>query len=562
MKEERQAMADNPSERPPLEQEISRRDLLKKAGQVGAGIAVAGALGGPAAAATKTYRRGVKKVPRGGTVTWALEQDPGGIYPFGATLTINHTANELMYDSLMEWDPKLNIKPALAASYEVKNSKRIDWTLKKGIQFHNGKEFTAADAKYSFDQILNPPLPGTTATIGQVPGIAGTKVLSKYKLRMDLKAPDARVYGFLAWGRYSAMVPEGMYQQLNPSTQGIGTGPFKLDGNYVPNDHVNYVANPKFWKPGLPYLNGVNYRIIPDEQARIAALRAGAIDGGVVSSDSAASLNGTQNLTVLSGLTAAFRELQMTIKAGENKPWHDKRVRQAVNHAINRQNLIDKVFAGRGKFSGHVASGYGPWQIPEAELRTKYEKYDLPMAKKLMADAGSKGFDVTLTTFSTPLDHAALAALIKADLAQIGINVNIVTQDPVTFGAKNSAGDFDWDLTARGMRGDVDGYVAEFNPVSPTGPTVYQKWFTGWQGAPGGSNPKPIWRLVGNGRITLDTKKRLPMYQNLNRRLIDELVEIPLISVSKFFVVNRKLKNIYVAFTDFNPALRTAYIVS
>ena len=84
--------------------------------------------------------------------------------------------------------------------------------------------------------------------------------------------------------------------------------------------------------------------------------------------------------------------------------------------------------------------------------REKYEKYDLPMAKKLMAAAGSKGFDVTLTTFSTPLDHAALAALIKADLAQIGINVNIVTQDPVTFGAKNSAGDFDWDLTARGMR--------------------------------------------------------------------------------------------------------------
>ena len=135
-----------------------------------------------------------------------------------------------------------------------------------------------------------------------------------------------------------------------------------------------------------------------------------------------------------------------------------------------------------------------------------------------------------------------LAALIKSDLSQIGINVNIVTQDPVTFGAKNSAGDFDWDLTARGMRGDVDGYVAEFNPVSPTGPTVYQKWFTGWNGAPGGSNPKPIWRLVGNGRITLDTKKRLPMYQKLNQLLIDELVEVPLISVSKFFVVNKRLQ--------------------
>jgi peptide/nickel transport system substrate-binding protein len=554
-------MSDKPTESSPLEREISRRELLTRAGQLGAGALAAGALAGPAAAASKRVRRVGKKVPTGGTVTWALEQDPGGIYPFGATLTINHTANELMYDSLMEWDPKLNIKPALAESYDVVNSKRIIWNLRKGVAFHNGNEFTAADAKYSFDQILNPPLPGTTATIGQVPGIAGTTPIGKYKLQMDLKAPDARVYGFLAWGRYSAMVPDGMYQQLNPSTQGIGTGPFMLNGSYVPNDHVNYVKNPKFWKPGLPYLDAVNYRIIPDEQARIAALRAGSIDGAVLLvPDNALAINGTPNLVVLHNLTAAFRELQFTIKAGDNKPWADKRVRQAVNFAINRQNLIDKVYAGFGKFSGHVAAGYGPWVIPDDQLHSKYEKYDLPTAKKLMKEAGSSGFNVTMTTFSQP-DFVAMASLIKADLAQIGINVNIVPQDPVTFGANNSAGSFDWDLTSRGMRGDVDGYVAEFNPVSPSGPTIYTKLFTGWLGAPH-SNPKPIWRLVGNGRITLDTAKRLPMYQKLNGLLIDELVEVPLISVSKFIVVNKRLKNMYVAFTDFMPALRTAYVVA
>jgi len=172
-----------------------------------------------------------------------------------------------------------------------------------------------------------------------------------------------------------------------------------------------------------------------------------------------------------------------------------------------------------------------------------------------MSQAGSKGFDVTMTTFSTPPDYSSMAALIKSDLAQIGINVNIVPQDPVTFGANNSAGSFDWDLTGRGMRGDVDGYVAEFNPTGAFGKTVYNTWFNGY------SN-KQMWRLVGNGRITLDTAKRLPMYHSLDNLLINELVEIPLISVSKFFVVNKRLKNIYVAFTDFNPALRTAYVVS
>src|SRR5579884_2778933 len=554
-------MSDKPTESSALQREFSRRRFLTKAGQLGAGAVVAGALAGPAAAAGKQFRRAAKKVPTGGTVTWALEQDPGFIAPFGATLTINHTANELMYDSLLEWDPKLNIRPALATSYDVVNSKRIIWNLRKGVQFHNGNELTADDVVYSVQQMLTPPLPGSTATIGQVPGIADAVRHSKYQVQMDLKAPDARIYGFFAWGRYSAIVPNGMYQNLNPSTQGIGTGPFMLNGSYVPNDHVNYVKNPHFWKPGLPYLDAVNYKIIPDEQSRIAALKSGTIDGGVVSSDNAVAINGTPGLVVLHNLTAAFRELQMTIKAGENKPWADVRVRQAVNLAINRANLIAKVYSGYGQDSGHVAAGYGPWVIPQDQLQSTYEKYDLPSAKKLMSQAGQKGFDVTMTTFSTPNDFTSLAALIQNDLSQIGINVNIVPQDPVTFGANNSAGKFDWDLTSRGMRGDVDGYVAEFNPTGPSGPTVYNQWFTGWQGSPGG-NPKPIWKLVGDGRITLDTNKRLPMYHKLDQLLMQQLVEIPLISVSKFFVVNKRLKNMYVAFTDFNPALRTAYVVS
>ena len=201
-----------------------------------------------------------------------------------------------------------------------------------------------------------------------------------------------------------------------------------------------------------------------------------------VSADSAVALSGVSGLKVLSGLTAAFRELQFTIKAGENKPWADKRVRQAVNLAINRHEiLIDKVYNGTGQYSGHVAAGYGPWVIPQKELKTKWEKYDLPEAKKLMAAAGfSKGFDVTLTTFSTPLDFPAVAALIQNQLKKININVNIVAQDPATFAAKNGQGAFEWDLTARGMRGDVDGYVAEFNPTGAFGKTVYNTWFNGY----------------------------------------------------------------------------------
>ena len=539
---------------PVSETGLDRRELLKRAGAVGAGAVVAGGLAGRAGATVGKAAIHSATPKRGGKITWALEQDPGHIAPFGGILTITRTANELMYESLYEWDKNLNLNPALASKSDIKDAKTIDFTIRPGTKFSNGQEVTADDVKYSFDLQLAPPLPGSVSVLGQVPSIAGIEVLSKYKARMHLKSADARVFGYLAWQRYSSIVPKDMYTQVNAATQGIGTGPYMLEGSYVPNDHLNYVRNPNYWKKGQPYLDAITYKIITDEQARIAALRAGAIDGATVSVDSANALKGVSGLKVLHNLTAAFRELQFTIKEGENKPWADRRVRQAINFAINRQDILSKVYNGTGQYSGHVASGYGPWVIPQKELKTKWEKYDLPKAKALMKAAGfSKGFDLQLSTFSTPLDFPAMAALIQSYLKQININVNIVAQDPATFAANNGKGNFEMDLTARGMRGDVDGYVAEFNPTGAFGKTVYSTWFSGYQN-------KQMWRLVGNGRITLDPQKRLPMYQKLDRILMTELLEIPLVSVSKYQVVNAKLQDMYVAFTDFNTGLRTAWL--
>ena len=96
-----------------------------------------------------------------------------------------------------------------------------------------------------------------------------------------------------------------------------------------------------------------------------------------------------------------------------------------------------------------------------------------------------------MTTFAKQVDYAAMSALIKSDLAQIGINVNIVPQDSATFAANNGAGKFEWDLTGRGMRGDPDGYVNEYHPASASVP--------GRGSRLQGESPK-MFRLIGNGR--------------------------------------------------------------
>ena len=538
------------SETPTVEESggngLNRRDLLVKAGVVGAGAVAAGSLAGAAAAAPKRIGATPKK---GGKLTFALEQDPVHIAPFGAILTANHWGKEPMYESLIEWDAKLNQRPALAQSWKVVDPRTVDFTLKRGVRFHNGKEVTAADVKYSVEGWLNPPLPGSVTTVNQVPSIESAEVRSKYVVRMKLKKPDARLFGFLAWTRYSAIVPEGMYQQVNAGREGIGTGPFRLT-SFTPGQGTEYQAYTNYRKKGLPYLSQLSLPTMPDEQARIAALRAGAIDGATLSADGAKTFQGNSNFTVLRGLTAAFRELQMTQKAGEDKPWHDVRVRQAVNFAINRQQIIDRVYNGFGEYSGHVPPGYGPWPLTRAELRNNYLKFNLAKARTLMRQAGfGNGFEVTMSTFSTPLDFGQVAAVIKSQLDQIGINVNIKAEEPGTFAANNGAGRFDWDLTARGMRGDVDGYTSEFNPAN----AIYKVWYPEYK------NVK-MWRLVGNGFITLDDKKRLAMYKELEKILLTELLQVPLVAVSKFQVVRKRVKNMYVAFSDFNTGLKTAWV--
>jgi peptide/nickel transport system substrate-binding protein len=539
-------MSDEPTSDRPVGGELDRRELLKRAGAVGAGAVAAGSLAGTAKAATKRPR--ATPIKRGGRLVWGLESDPAHVAPFGGILTANHWAKEFAYDSLVEWDRNLNVRPALAEKFEVISKTAIRWTLKRGIRFHNGKEVTAADVKYSVERMLNPPLPGSISTVAQVPAIDRVQVISKYVFILHLKQADARIIGFFAWQRYAPIVPEGLYDQINVARNAIGTGPYRMLG-YEPNDRVEYVRNANFWKKGFPYMNSVQLKILGDEQARVAALRAGAIDGATLSVDVARSLRNQSGLRVLSGPNAAFRELQMTIKRGEDKPWHRQGVRLAVMHAINRADIIRRVYSGEAEYSGFVPPGYGPWPLSDAELRQKYEKFDLPKARKLMADAGfARGFSVTMTTFALQ-DYPLISAVVQSQLKAINIDVDIVAQEAGTFAAANGLGTFDWDLTGRGMRGDVDGYVAEFHPAAP----VFKIWYPEYRNV-------RAWRGIGNGRIQLVPEKRVPIYKDAQRALLLNPVQIPLVAIKKYQVVRTRVKNMYVAFSDFNTGIRNVWL--
>ncbi len=530
--------------------ELNRRDLIVKAGVVGAGAVAAGSLAGGAKAAKKATFA-TPKIRRGGRLVFGLESDPVAVAPYGMAPGAAHWGKEHTYDSLAEWDKALNIKPALAQSWKAESKTSLLINLRKGVKFHNGKELTADDVKYSIEKMLKVPPPGSQAVAANVPAtLQGADVVSKYVVRLKSSAPDARLIGFFAWQRYSPIVPEGLYDQINVSRNAIGTGPYRMVG-FNPLDRVELVRNDNYWKPGQPYMDAITLKVLTDEQARVAALRAGAIDGATLSVDVARSLRNDSNLNVLSNLNAAFRELQMSLKPGKNEPWADPRVRRAVNLAINRQQIIDTVYSGEADYTSYVPPGYGPWPLTRAELKSKYAKFDLPAAKKLMADAGaSKGFEVTMTIV-TLQDYPSVAALLVQMMKQINIDVKIKGTEIGTFAALYSAGNYDWFLNGRGMRGDVDGYVQEFHPASAT-----------WRiQTPAYKNTK-AWRAIGNGRIQLDEKKRLPIYKNAQKELWNDPIQMPLVAIKKYQVFNKRVQNMYVSFSDFNTGLRTAWLSS
>ena len=529
---------------------LSRRDLLAKAGVVGAGAIAAGSLAGGAGAAPKRSFA-TPKIRRGGRLVFGLESDPVAVAPYGMAPGAAHWGKEHTYDSLAEFDKGLNIKPALATSWKYESKTSMIFNLRKGVKFHNGKELTADDVVYSVKNMKNPPPPGSLTVAANVPAtILSAEAVSKYVVRLKLSAPDARIAGFFAWQRYGPIVPEGLYDQINVSRNAIGTGPYKMVG-FNPLDRVELVRNDSFWKPGQPYMDAMTLKVMTDEQSRVAALRAGAIDGATLSVDVARSLRNESSLQVLSNLNAAFRELQMTLKPGRNEPWADPRVRQAVNYAINRQQIIQNVYSGEAAYTSYVPPGYGPWPLTEAQLKTKYAKFDLPAAKKLMADAGmSKGFSVEMTIVSLQ-DYPSVAALLVQQMKQINIDLNIKGTEIGTFAAIYNAGTYDWFLNGRGMRGDVDGFVQEFHPASATFKAQ----------TPAYKNLK-AWKDIGNGRIQLDDKKRLPMYKDAQAQLWTNPIQMPLVAIRKYQVFNKRVQNMYVAFSDFNTGLRTAWLSS
>ena len=238
---------------------------------------------------------------RGGTLIAAAEIDPIGLDPHNSSNFSSAQAYDHIYESLTSYDEKTNIVPCLATSWEVTNGgKTYTFKLRPNVKFHNGQTMTADDVKYSIERVLDPKT--ASPWISWLKAIKEIKVIDPLTVQMNLEAPYP-LLGSFAGIRASGIIPKGYAEQENLKIKGIGTGPFKLV-EYVPQDRIVYARNPDYWDKSLPYLDGMVFKVLTEENARIAALRAGQIQYAFLSGQGAAQLEGAPGITVNKSPTA------------------------------------------------------------------------------------------------------------------------------------------------------------------------------------------------------------------------------------------------------------------
>jgi len=526
---------------------ISRRDALKRGAAIGLGASALGTLAhiGGESAFAQDSTPGAAAAPSG-EIVWALETTVPNIIPFRGIALAQWQGKEFLYDSLLAWDADLNVIPALAESYETPDDLTYVFHLRQGVKFHNENEMTAKDVVYSLTTALNPPEPGVK--VPYLGNVVSAEAVDDYTVKVTMSKLDPTLVGTLAWTNYTSIVPDGLLDQVNVLSEGIGTGPFKLV-EYSQDDQIVYEAFPDFWGngTGAPGVQKLTLKMLTDEQARVAALRSGEAIGSTFTADVASTL-ASDEITVLSGLTSAPKVIQFSMV--NDVPWRDKRVRQAISLVVDRQEIIDKVYGGEAVVTGAIPPGYGDWPLADDVVAAAYAN-DVEKAKQLMADAGfADGFDVKLQAIAQPHEYVQISEIVQQSVKQLNINVSVEPLEIGTFAANIGSGEFEWASTGRGMRGDPSGHVVDFR--SGTANNVV--WFgDGWKN-------DEIDALYDQGLAELDQAKRHDIYNQIQTLLLDEMPNMYTVVSNKYQAVSNTLHGMYVFYGNTNPGLRTVTV--
>lgn len=476
------------------------------------------------------------ETPRyGGTLIFLKISDSSTLNPL---LTIDDdsflVANQIfssLIDRGVAANGSLTYRPDLAESWEIsKDGLTYTFHLRKGVKWHDGKPFTSADVKFTYDLYLDPkialPQRAFYAAIGSITTPDNNTVV------LNLKEPSPILMSLgLAFWRNHMIIPKHLYQGTDVFTnpynmKPIGTGPFKFV-EWVKGDHITLEKNRDYYIKGLPYLDKIIYKLTPSSASQMAALETG--EGGtvnIVPEPEVKRLQGIKDLYVFPvfkiGLTSYMAFNQGKSKEGNENPILQKKdVRKAILHALNRQEIIDLALGGFGRVqnswvSSEIKDFYEP-NVP------KYE-YNVDKANQLLDAAGYKkgadGFRFTLrlyyTAGDTPRERAS--EIVKSQLAKVGIDIKLVTAD--------------WPTLKEWITTKYDFDLAWFGHATGPDPDRLFTYYHGSAILPGSwqfcrYNNSEVDALWDQSRKSTDPAKRAELFKKMQMIMMEEVPIIP-----------------------------------
>ena len=333
-----------------------------------------------------------------------MESEPDNLDPWLSAASDTEAVFHNVFEGLVLFDETGALTPGLAESWDISDD-GLTYTfhLRDDVTFHNGKAFSAEDVVYTYESLSG--LGGEEALSSKFKNLTSVEAVDDYTVTMTLAEADA---AFLQYTRV-AVLPKGYEDQ---SSAPVGTGPFVFE-KYVPGQMVVLEKNEDYYDESrMPKIDEAQIYIMGDDSAVLTALQSGQLDAGIVYADSADYLTG--DFTVNS---SPQNMVQLFALNNSATPFDDVRVRQAFEYAVNKDQIIDGVFAG---YATELYSNFSPVMsyFYNDELEDVYT-YDVDKAKKLMAEAGYEdGFDITITVPSNYQKHIDTAQVIAVEWGQ------------------------------------------------------------------------------------------------------------------------------------------------
>jgi len=432
-----------------------------------------------------------------------------------------------VFDLLFRRDEQGNPQPRLAISQKLINDTTWEFKLRQGVKFHNGTVLTAKDVKFSIDRMTDPQTKAQFAPYFAT--LREVKVVNDSTLQVVTKSPDPLLLKRLSFSLY--ILPSDYFKEKGAEAffqHPVGTGAFKFV-SWTRNDRMVLDANEEYWD-GAPKVKRLIIRPVPEPATRLAELQTGNAD--IVTSIPpflVPQVKDSANATVQSVPSGRIMFLYLNCLA--EGPLKNKKVRQALNYAVDRKAIIDNILKGSGV---PMAVNLTPYHFGYDPSLKPYP-YDPAMAKKLLAEAGyASGLKLV---FNSPSGRYLLDKEVSQAIAGMFNAVGVETDFRVV-----EWGTYTQSLVAKKLQ-DI-GFIGWGNMLHDADGTFYP-YFVPESAFSYYSTPALKEKLL-KAQSTLDEKKRLEIYKEVQREIFDEAPLVFLYQQIDHYGVSKKISGFQV----------------